>query len=80
MPAPRSRRQSPGCEAFATSRITPSRSTAWRTSEAVAALFEGATDPMVVVRWKDLFERLEAAIDATEHAANILETIVIKNS
>ncbi len=50
------------------------------TREAVASLFDGATDPMVVVRWKDLFERLEAAIDATEHAANILETIVIKNS
>jgi len=50
------------------------------TREAVASLFDDATDPMVVVRWKDLFERLEAAIDATEHTANILETIVIKNS
>jgi uncharacterized protein Yka (UPF0111/DUF47 family) len=50
------------------------------TREAVASLFEGATDPMVVVRWKDLFERLEAAVDAAEHTANILETIVIKNS
>ncbi len=39
-----------------------------------------AVDPMIVVRWKDLFERSEAAIDATEHAANILESIVIKNS
>ena len=37
-------------------------------------------DPMVVIRWKDLFERLEAAIDSTEHAAHILEGIVIKNS
>jgi uncharacterized protein len=50
------------------------------TREAVASLFDGATDVMVVVRWKDLFERLEAAVDATEHTANILETIVIKNS
>ncbi len=50
------------------------------TREAVASLFDGTTDPMVVVRWKDLFERAEAAIDATEHTANILETIVIKNS
>jgi uncharacterized protein Yka (UPF0111/DUF47 family) len=50
------------------------------TREAVASLFDGRIDPMVVIRWKDLFERLEAAIDATEHAANILEGIVIKNS
>src|SRR5947209_16165945 len=50
------------------------------TREAVASLFDDATDPMVVVRWKDLLERLEAAVDSTETAANILETIVIKNS
>ncbi len=50
------------------------------TREAVASLFDGGIDPMVVIRWKDLFERLEAAIDATEHVANILEGIVIKNS
>ena len=48
--------------------------------EAVAALFDGGIDPMVVIRWKDVYERLEAAIDATEKAANILEGIVIKNS
>ena len=50
------------------------------TREAVASLFDGGIDPMVVIRWKDLFERLEAAIDATERVANILEGIVIKNS
>ena len=27
---------------------------------------------MVVIRWKDIFERLEAAIDSTEHVADIL--------
>ena len=50
------------------------------TREAVASLFDAGIDPMVVICWKDLFERLEAAIDATEHAAHILESIVIKNS
>jgi predicted phosphate transport protein (TIGR00153 family) len=50
------------------------------TREAMASLFDGGIDPMVVIRWKDLFERLEAAIDATERAANIIEGIVIKNS
>ena len=50
------------------------------TREAIASLFENGIDPMVVIRWKDLFERLEAAIDSTERVANILEGIVIKNS
>jgi predicted phosphate transport protein (TIGR00153 family) len=50
------------------------------TREAVAALFDGGIDPMVVIRWKDLYERLEEAIDATEKVANIMEGIVIKNS
>jgi predicted phosphate transport protein (TIGR00153 family) len=50
------------------------------TREAVASLFDNGIDPMVVIRWKDLFERLEEAVDATERVANILEGIVIKNS
>jgi predicted phosphate transport protein (TIGR00153 family) len=47
---------------------------------AVASLFESGIDPLVVIRWKDIFERLEEAIDACEHVANTLEGIVIKNS
>jgi predicted phosphate transport protein (TIGR00153 family) len=47
---------------------------------AIAALFDGGTDPMFVIRWKDIFERLENAIDSTEKAAYILEGIVIKNA
>ena len=50
------------------------------TREAMASLFEGGIDPMVVIRWKDIYERLEEAIDACEHVANVLEGIVIKNS
>ena len=50
------------------------------TREAIASLFDTGIDPMVVIRWKDIFERLEEAIDATEHVANILQGIVIKNS
>jgi predicted phosphate transport protein (TIGR00153 family) len=47
---------------------------------AIASLFDNGIDPMVVIRWKDIFERLEEAIDACEHVANTLEGIVIKNS
>lgn len=46
---------------------------------AIAGLFDGGIDPMVVIRWKDIFERLEDAIDSCERVANILEGIVIKN-
>jgi len=48
--------------------------------EAVASLFDNGIDPMVVIRWKDIFEKLEDAIDATEHVANIIEGIALKNS
>jgi predicted phosphate transport protein (TIGR00153 family) len=48
--------------------------------EGIASLFERGIDPMMVIRWKDIFERLEDAIDSTERTANILEGIVIKNT
>jgi predicted phosphate transport protein (TIGR00153 family) len=48
--------------------------------ESLAALFQEGIDPIVVIRWKDIYERLEAGIDSTETVANILENIVIKNS
>lgn len=48
--------------------------------EATAALFDNGIDPMMVIRWKDIYERLEDAIDATERVANSLSGIVIKNA
>ena len=48
--------------------------------DAVASLFANGIDPMVVIRWKDMFAVLERAVDATETAAHILEGIVIKNA
>jgi uncharacterized protein len=46
--------------------------------EAFASLFAGGSDPMVVIRWRDIFLRLERAIDATEEAATVVETIATK--
>jgi predicted phosphate transport protein (TIGR00153 family) len=48
--------------------------------DAIASLFANGIDPMFVIRWRDIFLRLERAIDATETAAHILEGIVIKNA
>ena len=46
--------------------------------DAIASLFVAGIDPMVVIRWKDIFESLEAAVDACEHVAHVLEGITIK--
>jgi len=46
---------------------------------AVAELFATATDPLVVIRWKDIHEQLEEAVDACENAADVLEAILVKN-
>ena len=46
--------------------------------DAIASLFVAGIDPMVVIRWKDIFESLEAAIDACEHVAHVLEGITLK--
>jgi uncharacterized protein len=48
--------------------------------DAVASLFSDGVDPMVVIRWRDIFLRLERAIDATETTASILEGIIVKNA
>jgi uncharacterized protein Yka (UPF0111/DUF47 family) len=46
--------------------------------DGVASLFAKGTDPMVVIRWKDIFESLEAAVDACETVAHVLEGITLK--
>ena len=46
--------------------------------DAVTSLFAGGIDPMVVIRWKDIFESLEAAVDACETVAHVLEGITLK--
>ena len=48
--------------------------------DAVASLFANGIDPMFVIRWRDIFLRLERAVDATETAAHTLEGITIKNA
>jgi len=48
--------------------------------EAVASLFVNGIDPMMVIRWKDIFETLESAVDACETVANVLEGITLKRA
>jgi uncharacterized protein Yka (UPF0111/DUF47 family) len=46
--------------------------------EALASLFANGIDPMLVIRWKDIFESLESAIDACETVAHVIEGIALK--
>jgi uncharacterized protein len=47
--------------------------------EAVAELFRSGQDPLTIIRWKDIHEQLEEAVDACENAADVLEAILVKN-
>jgi uncharacterized protein len=47
---------------------------------ALAALFENGLDPITVIKWKDIFQDLEAATDRCEDVANAIESIVLKNA
>jgi uncharacterized protein Yka (UPF0111/DUF47 family) len=47
---------------------------------AIGDLFAGTKDASELVKWKDIYDLLEATMDACEHAANVMETIAIKNA
>jgi uncharacterized protein len=47
--------------------------------DGVSSLFSGDVDPLTVIRWKDIHEGLEEAVDACENAADVLEAILVKN-
>ena len=46
---------------------------------AVSELFTSGEDPIAIIRWKDIHEQLEEAVDACENAADVLEAILVKN-
>jgi len=48
--------------------------------DAVAELFTGEMKCTDIIKWKDIYTTIEAAIDQCEDVANILETIVLKNT
>ncbi len=48
--------------------------------EAIASLFEGDIKCTDIIKWKDIYETLESAIDECEHVANVIESIVLKHN
>ncbi len=47
---------------------------------AIAELFHDAHDPLTVLKWKEVYEKLEAAVDRCEKVANIIESVIIKHT
>ena len=47
---------------------------------AIGELFRHTADPLMVIKWKEIYEKLEAAVDRCEHVANIVEGVIIKNT
>jgi predicted phosphate transport protein (TIGR00153 family) len=47
--------------------------------DAIAALFDDDMDAKDIIKWKDIYEVLESAIDECEHVANVIESIVLKH-
>ena len=47
---------------------------------AIAELFHEANDPLTVLKWKEIYEKLEAAVDRCENVANIIESVIIKHT
>ena len=50
------------------------------TRAAIGDLFSRVKDASELVKWKDIYDLLEATMDACEHAANVMETVAIKNA
>ena len=48
--------------------------------EAISRLFDEEKDPINLIKWKEIYETLEKATDKCEDAANILESVVVKNA
>jgi predicted phosphate transport protein (TIGR00153 family) len=48
--------------------------------KAIADLFTNGTDPVEIIKWKDVYNVLEEAIDSCEDAANVIERIVVKHA
>ena len=48
--------------------------------QAVGSLFRGDPNPLEVIKWKELYDTLERALDQCEDVANVLESIALKHA
>jgi uncharacterized protein len=50
------------------------------TRDAIARLFENEKDPIMLIKWKEIYESLEEGTDRCEDVANVLERILLKHA
>ena len=48
--------------------------------DALGVLFNDVKDPILIIKWKEIYEHLEDAADKCEDVANVLEAIVLKHA
>jgi len=46
----------------------------------IAGLFDEETDPVQIIKWKEIFEVMETAVDKCEDVSNVIETVILKNA
>jgi hypothetical protein len=46
----------------------------------IANLFDEEKDPVQIIKWKEIIEVIEAAVDKCEDVANVIETVTLKNA
>jgi uncharacterized protein len=46
----------------------------------IAQLFDEETDPVQIIKWKEIFEVIETAVDKCEDVANVIEGVILKNA
>ncbi len=46
----------------------------------IAELFEGEKDPVQIIKWKEIIEVIETAVDKCEDVANVLEAVTLKSA
>jgi predicted phosphate transport protein (TIGR00153 family) len=46
----------------------------------IAQLFEEETDPVQIIKWKEIFEVIETAVDKCEDVSNVIESVILKNA
>jgi uncharacterized protein Yka (UPF0111/DUF47 family) len=46
----------------------------------IAQLFEEERDPVQIIKWKEIFEVIETAVDKCEDVSNVIESVILKNA
>jgi uncharacterized protein Yka (UPF0111/DUF47 family) len=46
----------------------------------IAELFDEEKDPVQIIKWKEIYEVIETAVDKCEDVSNVIESVILKNA